>query len=258
MDRSYAEFVQIIRSDMDKHLKFFDIGPNVKRYQKKRMNAQFWNEKLDELFHDARKAEKRFLKSKGAINEKMELKMIFRQKRKLFDKAFRQEERKHIKKQHEELHHMRTNDPKEFWRRINELGPKKTKDDIPLETIDQDGNTITDPDEVLGHWKHDYEKLFHDDTNEDFDEDFLNEVKTRNELTLNDESVCNDGNDKLNDPITRTEVLDAIRKCKMRKAAGADCIPNEILKSGRITDQLVKLFQECFRNSTCRQYGTKS
>ncbi len=66
-----------------------------------------------------------------------------------------------------------TSDPKYFWDKVNGLGPIFKKNDIPLETVLEDGQVIRDIEEVLEKWKCDYELLFSNVVRETFDEEYF-------------------------------------------------------------------------------------
>ena len=57
----------------------------------------------------------------------------------------------------------------------------------------------------------------------------------------------NPESDTIHMELSRVEILNAIRKTHTGKAPGIDCIPYEILKSGKLTDELVMLYQKCFK-----------
>ena len=52
----------------------------------------------------------------------------------------------------------------------------------------------------------------------------------------------------LNEPISRFEVEEAVRRLKLRKAAGVDNIPSEVLKNNTCIDMLHKIITFCFEN----------
>ena len=47
--------------------------------------------------------------------------------------------------------------------------------------------------------------------------------------------------------ISLDEIRNALHKLKLRKACGYDVLPNEVLKTGNISDALCSLFNCCFK-----------
>ncbi len=78
---------------------------------------------------------------------------------------------------------LNTRDPKQFWDKVNVLGPNFKKKDIPLETVLEDGQVIRDTEEVLEKWKCDYEQLFSNVVRETFNEECFENIKDQNSVT---------------------------------------------------------------------------
>ncbi len=51
-----------------------------------------------------------------------------------------------------------TSNPKDFWRTIANLGPRK-KNKVPWEVYDEDGNVCDEYDAVMNTWKESFEGL---------------------------------------------------------------------------------------------------
>jgi hypothetical protein len=64
--------------------------------------------------------------------------------------------------------------------------------------------------------------------------------------------------DIINSSITENEIRNMIRRLKNKKSFGPDCLPNEIIKTGKIDTFLLKLFQTCFSNSVAPSIWRKS
>ncbi|MCP3932900.1 MAG: hypothetical protein GY705_27830 [Bacteroidetes bacterium] len=83
--------------------------------------------------------EKDFLKCKGSKKEKDAKRECYRSALRIFDRSYRKAKRNFFKKQGEEIEQLQTNDPQTFWQKIKELGPEKTKRNIPMEVIKKMG-----------------------------------------------------------------------------------------------------------------------
>ena len=102
--------------------------------------------------------------------------------------------------------------PSDFWNYIKKLGPQK-KQDIPLE-VTIDGEPESDHSKVLNKWRHDFEGLLNDVSN-DFDDHFKEETIKYSE-TSEDWKELN--TDNLNADITIQEVNAAIRHAKNKNS----------------------------------------
>ncbi|CAC5398783.1 unnamed protein product [Mytilus coruscus] len=126
-----------------------------------------------------------------------------------------------------------------------ECKSKQKRDQIPWEVIDDTGEVITDKECVLQKWKTDYQTLFNDQTDSMlYDECHLDRIK-KGEISSDPELV---DTSCLNAPITRYEVEKAVSRLKLRKAAGIDNIPAEVLKNKTCIDMLQKIINFCFEN----------
>ena len=134
-------------------------------------------------------------------------------------------------------------DPRAFWNYIKKLGPNK-KGHIPWE-VEEDGKLITNKVDVLNRWKDDFSKVYKNNKNIEFDENF----KTESYQKLYDLQANCDITLKLNKPINYAEVQQAVKEQKTGKAPGADNITNELLKSDEVIELLHGLFTMCFNNS---------
>ena len=98
-----------------------------------------------------------------------------------------------------------------------------------MEVADANCNVSTDTAGILLRWKTDYENLYSDTVNQNFDEDNLLHVKnsvSRNAIPPIDIDVA-----ALNAEITLAEVEISVFRAKLRKAAGLDNIPPEVLRN---------------------------
>ncbi|VDI81600.1 Hypothetical predicted protein [Mytilus galloprovincialis] len=123
---------------------------------------------------------------------------------------------------------------KDFWKSIGKIGiANDRKRVIPLAVVGNCGNVTNDKSNVLNIWKNDFETLFK--RNEDINDHL-------------DKTICNTEIDVtcLHEPISKEEVLKAVIHAKLRKAAGIDDIPVEVLKNEATIDLLFKIISGCF------------
>ena len=154
-------------------------------------------------------------------------------------------------------------DSKLFWSRFkavrNSVAVSKSP---PPVAVDSDGNTVTDPIQVLAAWREFSARIASSDlegTPEEgkYDEDYKKEVEER----LAWLKKVRYHQKELDGPISRKEVWRAIRALKMGKAPGEDGILTDILKSGAgavgnsklehstsVVDALVLMFNFVFEN----------
>ena len=100
-----------------------------------------------------------------------------------------------------------------------------------------------DRDKVMDKWKNDFASLLKKENLE------INN-KYKENLIAGDEKLdqwSSEGVDELNRDITYEEVKRVVERSKNKKAAGANCITNELLKSVTIIETLYVLFRQCYR-----------
>ena len=257
MNTAYSNFIELLHAEMDKHFKKYDCS-------NKRLRTSFkkpwWNENLKKLFQDAQHAERAYIKCKKSGCNASNLRHVFVNKRKQFDREYRRDKRTYMSTYQTELSHLRNSNPKKFWNEISNLGPQKKYKQIPQEVILDDGKVTSNLNEVLEKWENDYKNLFDTltpENNTGTTNDFIENVKEtlsrwdsdyRGLLTnMNNHSSSpgNITNDSLNGDITIEEVSNAIKQAKMRKAVGYDNVPNEVLKCNHIEGVLQSLFNKC-------------
>jgi hypothetical protein len=209
----------------------------------------WWTESLSIKWKEVVEAERDFLKYRGTKRGKALKQSRYKFAIKSFDRAYRRSKRQYFAKQGDEIEELQSNDPKEFWKRIQQLGPRKTREDIPIETTNEDGSPNMNVQDVLGVWQAAFEELYQ--SNGDFDDEFYNRI---NDMKRDFDAFA-DADTPENDPtniqlmdahITYKEVQSAISRAKLNKASGFDHIPNEVLKNKPTVHLLQKLFNVCF------------
>ena len=222
----------------------------------------WWNDELQEKWNLSVKKEKEYVSSKGNKKRKEELRMEFKETQKAFDRHYNRAKRKYIRQHAVEIDNIPDNDPKAFWNKINNLGPKK-KTQIPME-VDLENEITDDINEVLEKWKRDFSKLYNQGIASDFDDDFMNEaMEMKRQLENMDDAERNndydiENEDIMNGDITLEEVRKAISKAKNRKSPGIDGLPNEVYKNEQSLKLIHGLFSFCYRNSLVPSIWQKS
>ena len=206
----------------------------------------FWNEELTNLWKEMVRSRKNYEKFKGERHVQNRLRAEYKDKRNLFDKRLRQEERRYNRGKMLEIESLESQNPNEFWDKVQKLGPRAQKG-IPMEVVTEDGEVKTSPEEVLQKWQSEFSKMYSGPVGEVFDQEFY-DIKMLEKMLLEDEQ--NDPlfitNHYLNNEITLSEILRNTKKLKRNKAMGIDCIPNEVLKGKQVGLLFVHLFNSCF------------
>ena len=249
VSRAYKTFTEFVQTEMEKHIQWKNVSVTRQRNTKS-MYKPYWNDELGTQWSEVKLCESEWLKSKSNGATRRRLKEKFCDERRKFDKINRKYKRKfQIAKQHElaDLCDQNGGNTRNFWKYIGKLGvSNERKSKIPWEVV-EDGQTVTDVNKVLHRWKTEYEHLFSESTNPIFNDDFLDSVRESNITDIQECAPAVD-NASLNVPISREEVQNVISKAKVRKAAGLDDIPAEVLKNNICVELLHKLITYCFEN----------
>ncbi len=131
---------------------------------------------------------------------------------------------------------MNTNNPREFWNKLNNLGPRK-KTQIPMEVYDSEGNITNNTNTVLNTWKSEFNELYKGYKNSEFDTNIYEYIQAE-EAKL--ESACitmNKGN--INQIISIKEVCKVLNNMRNNKAVGIDNLPYEVLKNTESTNRII-------------------
>lgn len=155
MDTIYGNLCEAIKDEMNRNLPKYESRGTNKRYKTRK---SYWNGNLSDLWKLLRERERAFLKCNDNQRVKTALRREYIVARDSFDKSLRQAERAYRRAKSIEIETMSTNNPNEFWDKINKLGPRSDKS-IPCEIIDGAGNVVRDEQEVLNKWKRDFEGL---------------------------------------------------------------------------------------------------
>jgi hypothetical protein len=244
LDTTYDNLCKAIIREMDDSIPYKDISSKERKFF--RNFKPYWNMELTALWKDMVKSRKLYERFNGNKQTLHQMRVEYKMKRTRFDKTLRQMERKYKRGQMLEIETLESNNPNEFWEKVQKLGPRnKTK--IPMEIIAENGELKHSVEEVLGKWQNDFSKIYNGPEGENFNMEFYN-TKMIEKLMLEDEQ--NDPlqvpNDHINHEITLGEIINITKKLKKKKAVGVDGIPNEVLKSKETHLLLVHLFNTCF------------
>ncbi|CAG2245923.1 unnamed protein product [Mytilus edulis] len=217
IDNMYENFVKIVKTEMCNKLPAKNIvlsnGFNINK--RRRCKKEWWNEELTLLWNEVCKAEKVWIKCKIKRN-KRELRHIFVNKRRIFDKAVQSSKRKYWYSLQEDLIKSCDN-PKEFWRKIGKIGVgSERRSFIPMEVKLSDESVSCDKNVVLDKWKCEFSNMLNRNN--------LNNV----EYIHSNENVYDDYLDSF---ISYEEVYNVLMSSKNGKSLGCDEITVELYKN---------------------------
>ena len=126
--------------------------------------------------------------------------------------------RRHMRDKQLQLDQLNTSGHAELWRKIKELGPRRSYGP-PIDVYNDEGHIIADTNCVLDTWANTYRKLYepYEDTDNVFDKEFF-ETKLR-ELDLSDCDPASD-NPILNETTWLNEIQNFISHAKNEKNDG--------------------------------------
>ena len=125
----------------------YSVVINKKVSKRLKPQKPYWDNKLTCLWKLLREQEKLFTHNKGSSGQmKKKLRCNYKAAENKFDKLLRQKKRKYNRDRILAFDELSDNNPKAFWDKLKNLGPKQRKQ-IPLrvkinETYDSDLNTI--------------------------------------------------------------------------------------------------------------------
>ena len=213
----------------------------------KRTFKPWWNDMLKTLWESVVQAEKLYLKCTGSRQMKSYHREMFKQRQHEFDKCYSKQRRAFLRTQAHNINKLNTENPKQFWKEIKSLGPKKTRPNIPME-IENNLGIVTDENIVLDYWRKEFHRLYNKELDCTFNDNFFQEILLEKSTLENDLPYGNDQQLCLNSPITMEEVRKVICKAKKNKAMGCDNLPNEVFKNDDSIKLLTKLFNMCYEH----------
>ena len=237
----YKEFVDIHIKEMNRKL------PTIKSTNNPHKKSKpFWTPELNGLYKAASFAEKEFVKFKGTEQEKQQKRLEFKDRQSLFDKAFRKAKYIFQHKAELEIETLVGKSGREMWQKIEEMGPKVRRQNIPEEVI-VDGLVCRDIERVTLEWEQIFSNMYNGVPlgAQRFDSGFLTQIRSQNDHT----NVKIKRQNSLNLPISVKEVISAVQKAKVKKAVSVDNVSNEVLKNASSVECLTEFYNFCFKNS---------
>ena len=241
LDNIYDSFCIGVKSQMDTHLYHKRVILNGRSNKKRRTKKPWWTEELSALWNDVCTSEKQWLKSD--ISTKSNLKHIFVNKRKLFDRAVQQRKRAYWREVQDDLLSSCKSDPNEFWKKIGKVGVGTDRSkNIPMEVKLDNGSVSNDVNDVLNSWKEEFEKLYNQQSSQ-------NRPTTQNAA----DGGPSESAQQLNEGISIMEVKKAVCSLNRNRATGHDMIPGDVLRSDACIFFLHRLFCVCFETGKMPQ-----
>ena len=256
IDTFYDEMMKDIFNEMDKHIRYKEASKSTRKLY--RNHKPFWTDELTDAWRDMSLAEKTYVRNRPSNSSN--LREIFISKRKYFDKLLRKTERAYNRHKAIEIEKINTENPTEFWKQINALGPKRSNT-VPMQVYDETGNKTSDENYVLDKWKNEFSNLYNmpSELNSSFDGDFykrilssLSEIK-RFELDNSDANSLS-----YNTPFTLEEMNKICTHIKQGKSVGPDMIPNEVLRHVGVRALLMDFINFCFIKNVIPSIWRKS
>ena len=255
MDTKYDELIYVIHSEMEANCMYKDVTPTLKN-AKKRRNKPYWNDKLGQLWADARDNETQYLKSKRNTKDTRDLHCEFQHKRKIFDVALRRAQQQYNNEQGQRIDTLCTDNPREFSNEKDKLGPDRphsnTSESVKLSDIilqrwndfhslynsprDTENTQFFDAaiEQLSNEWEREYQDILQ-----------RGEASTPMEIFPQAEQIRQTAA-SLNQTISMQETVTPFQCTLNGKAVGVDDIANKILKVIGLQVCLHELYSACF------------
>ena len=245
IDLHYKNLCDTLFKEMDTFLK---IDSSKRRSRKKfKYHKPYWNDNLTKLWCNMRDKENQFRLNRHRGKVSNNWYFDFKESQRLFDKELRKAERTYNRGLCIEIENVDVTNPREFWKYISSLGPRKKKD-IPLNVYatENKDEIVMNIDKVLSTWKEDFSCLYNKPEHNIEDREYIDMCNTKERLEKQMDEPSYSENVYVNGEITFEEVEGVINKLKMHKAVGLDKIPNEVIRTHDVKLILHKYFNKCF------------
>ena len=223
------------------------LSLKISRPSKRRKNMQAqWHPNIFRLTYEENLAFRQFNNDDIPLSEKLVLRLVWKKCRTRLKNAFRNLERQRMKEKAQFLESLRSHDPREFWKGLDDLDPTSSHGtSLPL-LVKNNANQLVGGSAASQVWMESFSKLGLENTDfKDYDVDFYYQIKhSVNEFEL----ASRKGSFALDYPISLEEVQAVVKKLRNGKAVGVDGLFNEIWKHGgdQATFYLWKLYQRIF------------
>ena len=238
IDNIYNDFVSVLKSEMNKFLNPKVVPIDGQRNSKRRRRKPWWTDDLSKLWNTMCQNERKWIKKTDMAN-KRNLKTVFIDSRKQFDRAVQRGKGNTGKKHNKNSYRHVTGNTGDFWKMIGKIGMGSERNkDIPLEIVQEDGTITSSLNKFLNKWQTNFEKLFTDNFLHGIE---LNDIDSKDTGSGEDTQFLNSG-------ISIVEVAKAIKSLNKNKSARYDEIPAAVLQSDSCINFLHRLFCTCFES----------
>ena len=235
VDSVYAQFCDIVKHEMHAQLPHRNIIIKTGHSNKKRRAKKVWWTEEHSLLWNSLCAKEKEWTSCPPGPARVKARAAMKDTQRMFDRSVQSAKRHHWRSQQENIQELESNDPKAFWRQVNQLGVgNERQPNIPWEILRQDGSPSTEKQDVMETWRREFSSLFHTDQPN----------APTPQRTIESEHVNMDAT--LNQPISEAEIVKVLQAAKTRKAYGYDGLPADVLKNGNALKLLHTLFNQCF------------
>lgn len=117
--------------------------------------------------------------------------------------------------------------------------------------LDNDGNILTNEEDMLERWRLDFENLYNGGPSNEFDNDQYNIAKANKytkEINMKEESY--QVNEEINYEISFQKISNGVMHAKSKSSYGFDEIPYNVLEFPVVLETLQHLFQHIFDSGT--------
>ena len=214
LDQIYDKIVDLYYAEMDKFLKEVKKAPaSGKRV--KHTKKPYWSEDLSMLWKHYHTCEKVYLSTPSNSRQLGNIREDFISAQNVFSKALKKAKRAFQRQQVYNLEKSNTSDPVEFWNSITCMGPKRSSG-IPWEVVNENGESVTNKQQVLHRWMIDFRNLLTPP-----EATTLEAISFRQAIFEENENLLKStANAEINIPFTTDEVKKIVDHAKKRKSPG--------------------------------------
>ena len=220
VDILYNTMCATVYNEMDRFLDYKQYSGNNSGKRLK-FHKPYWNENLTSLWKEMTTKEHIYLKVKGSSRDKSVKRIAFVNARARFDRQLRICQRQYRKQEISDIEKVCTHNPREFWKYIKRLGPRK-KQVIP-DVVRTSSGLSRDPQIILDEWKTSFEKLYNrpEQETDNIFYDNAREYIRRHETNFDNTLYSDSENNILNSGITYDETVNIIRNLKSKRRRGS-------------------------------------
>ena len=193
-----------------------DFKPNIK---------PFWNQRLDELSEATLTTQRQWLQNYDRSQRENDAFRAYKDSKREFRRQRRFEEREYDRDEMNKLNQSGEIDIRYFWYL---MGRHKLKLITPISN--DDGQLLTDPEDIQKEWNKYYEKLYNEGPHEQYDDEFRDEIIVEVQRIEAEILADTSSNYLSGGPITLKDIETVIKSMPNNKASGYDRVSAEHLK----------------------------